>query len=442
MSDTRGGHDQLRRLRLRLTAWYVGTFTAILMFLGGAMFVTLQRQVTGQLDGSLQDAAWELQQTVLLGVKERRSAENAADALGALRIPDRMLFLMDPDGKPISPDTASMWIRKNSARSVKTGASFSDHNDTSDAVFRMYADPFSLPGGRRLVAVAIADKVEMEDRYAEIIAAFSGAAILALLLVAIGGWFLMRKSTEPVERSMEHMRRFMADAAHELRTPLTVVRARAEVALQNPRDSATYEVALKGIAAETKRVGRIVEDLLTLSRADAGERPVRRNPVYLDDVAVEAANAASVIATQHGIALRVGKFEEALVLGDPELLHQLVMILLDNAIKYSNEGGSIILSVGMVQGEAVVEVEDNGIGIDQAQIAHVFERFFRVDPARFRGASPIDVSGGQGAGLGLSIAEWIARAHGGNITVRSVMGAGSQFVFSMPGSKIFPHRRM
>src|SRR5438477_17645 len=126
---------------------------------------------------------------------------------------------------------------------------------------------------RPLVAIVVGNNVELQDRYAALIAAFGGAGLAALLLVAAGGWLLVRKSTAPVEATIEHMRRFMADAAHELRTPLTVLRSRAEVTLQQPRDAATYVAALGGIEREAKRLGSIVEDLLILARADAGERP-------------------------------------------------------------------------------------------------------------------------------------------------------------------------
>src|SRR6185437_6804768 len=112
---------------------------------------------------------------------------------------------------------------------------------------------------------AVADKVELEDRYASLIATFGAAAAAALLLVVAGGWFLVRKSTAPVERTIEHMRRFMADAAHELRTPLTVVRSRADVALQQPRSPAEYAEALRGIERESRRLGSIVDDLLILA---------------------------------------------------------------------------------------------------------------------------------------------------------------------------------
>src|SRR5439155_770150 len=132
---------------------------------------------------------------------------------------------------------------------------------------------------------------ELEDEYTSLIETFAAAALAALLLVAGGGYLLIRKSTAPVERSMDQMRRFMADAAHELRTPITILRTRAEVALEQDREAARDAGTLRAVEREAARLGEIVRNLLTLARADAGERPVARLPLYLDDVAAEAVDA-------------------------------------------------------------------------------------------------------------------------------------------------------
>jgi signal transduction histidine kinase len=274
-----------------------------------------------------------------------------------------------------------------------------------------------------MVAVAVADKVELEDRYASLIATFGAAAAAALLLVVAGGSFLVRKSTAPVERTIEHMRRFMADAAHELRTPLTVLRSRAEVALLQAREPEEYQEALRGIEREAHRLGSIVEDLLTLARADAGERPLARERVYLDDLTLDAAGAARVVAQAKGVSLELDEFDEALVEGDPTLLRQLVMILLDNAVKFTGRGGRVRVRVGAPSERPTLVVEDTGVGIAPDQLPHVFERFYRGDPARSRSANG---HGADGAGLGLSIAKWIADTHHAEIALASEPGAGTR----------------
>ncbi|MEI2719043.1 MAG: ATP-binding protein [Gemmatimonadales bacterium] len=194
---------------------------------------------------------------------------------------------------------------------------------------------------------------------------------------------------------MEQTRRFMADAAHELRTPLSVLRARAEVALQQPRDVPAYVAALRGIDAESQHLGRIVQDLLTLARADAGERPVEQRRLFLDDLVLDAAEAARVIANGRGVSVAVGAFEECAVVGDPHLLRQLAMILLDNAVKFTPAGGAVTVSVGAVGGLAALTVRDTGIGIPADQLPHIFDRFYRGDQARTR---VLAESGGAGLG--------------------------------------------
>src|SRR5438067_2231631 len=213
-----------------------------------------------------------------------------------------------------------------------------------------------------------------------------------------------------------------AEPAHELRTPLTVLRSRAEVALQQPRPAGDYQEALLGIEREAKRLGSIVEDLLILARADAGERPIARERVYLDDLTLDAAGAARVVALAKGVTVEVEEFDEAPVQGDPTLLRQMVMILLDNAVKFTASGGRVRVRVGTPAERPTVVVEDTGVGIAPDQLPHVFERFYRGDPARSRG------NGGapDGAGLGLSIAKWIADAHGAEIALASELGEGTR----------------
>ena len=225
-----------------------------------------------------------------------------------------------------------------------------------------------------------------------------------------------------MQATFGRMRRFMADAAHELRTPVAVVRARAEVALQRPREPADYVVALEGIAGEARRLGNIVGDLLTLARADAGEWPRARVRFFLDDVVLDAATAARTLAAVKGVRVDVDALEEAPVVGDAALMRQLVMILLDNAVKFTPGGGDVRVAVERRDDVAALVVEDSGPGIPADVLPHVFERFFRGDEARTRT---------RGAGLGLSIARWIATSHGGELTIASP-GRGTRATLVLP----------
>jgi signal transduction histidine kinase len=264
--------------------------------------------------------------------------------------------------------------------------------------------------------------VELTDRFAALIAAFGGAAIAAVVLVLAGGYFLVRKSTDPVERSMEHTRQFMADAAHELRTPIAVLRTRAEVALQAPRTPEGYVSALRGMGHEAQRLGRVVDDLLTLARADAGERPVQRERFFLDDVVIDAALSVRTLAQAADVALLVDEFEETPLVGDAGLVRELAVVLLDNAVKFTPPGGSVRVRV-QPEPQPTLTVEDSGCGIEADQLPRVFERFYRGDRSRSRAG---------GAGLGLSIASWIASAHGARVTLASEPGSGTRAVVVFP----------
>lgn len=414
------GVRSLNGLRLRLTAWYVATLLVILFVLGSGLFAIITERFDSDLDASLRVTSRLL------------ASEATAHGLqsGARNIiaPGRDLIVFDSAGHPMGQSSVEPWVSGFAVAARTTGGGSSSHESADGVQLRAYAQPFVGGDGRRYVAVALADEVEVEDKYTALIVLFGAAALTALVLVALGGWLVAGKSTKPVEGAIAHMRQFMADAAHELRTPITVVRSRAEIALQRPRDASEYETALRGIEREAERVGRIVEDLLMLARADAGERPIERQRVFLDDIVADAVEAARNLAVLKHVSIEVHEFAEAAVTGDATLLRQLVLILLDNAIKFTPESGAVLVGVGVSNGSAVLTVEDSGIGISADQLPHVFDRFFRGDVARTRGAA----SASQGAGLGLSIAEWIAKEHGASIRITSQLALGTRVTVNFP----------
>lgn len=399
----------LGRLRVRLTLWYAATFTLILVLLGAGLFLAIGTQVSRRIDLSLGAAtAAIVRATHVLEVE--RTAGGAADAVEELHIPDRELYLFDANGRAITPPHADAWIA-DAARTAGTSGGIDVQQMTSGRhQLRLHAERFTGQSGTTYVAVAVAERPNLREQYASLIGIFGAAALAALVLVAVGGFLLARQSTLPVERSMEQMRRFMADAAHELRTPVTILRTRTEVALAHPRDPAGDTAAFQAIEREADRLGGIVGDLLTLARADAGERQVVRGSLYLDDLASQAVASVRALAERKGVALVVGSFEEAQILGDAGLVERLMLIVLDNAIKYTPEGGRVQLDVTAGDGKRSVAISDSGIGIPDNQLPRIFERFYRGDSAR---------SHAEGAGLGLPIARWIADLHGARISVAS-----------------------
>ena len=423
-SSSRLGLQRLVRLRLRLTVWYVATFGLIILLLGAGLFLVISYQLSQQLDASLKSATFELERAARIREMEAAGARGRViDAVDELNIPDRILYLLDLRGNPVKPTKVDDWIRQAAKEAAKLGQITVQSDTPDDKTLRLHARRFNLASGKQLVAVAVADQVELEDKYADLITAFAGVAFAALVLVAAGGFLLVRKSTQPIERSILFMRRFMADAAHELRTPITVLRTRAEVALQQPREAANYVSALRGVEVEARRLGGIVDSLLVLARADSGERPLERERLFLDDIAIDAAGAARLVGKQKGVEVSVDEFEEAAVVGDAALIRQLLMILLDNAIKFTDAGGTVRIRVSMHEGAPTFVVEDTGIGIKTDDLSQIFQRFFRGDTARSRT---------DGAGLGLSIASWIAREHGADIAVSSEPGQGTRVVVTFP----------
>jgi signal transduction histidine kinase len=291
--------DNLLRLRRRLTAWYALTLGTIVVLLGAGLFLAIRSQIASQLDASLDAATAAIERATNIREAEEAAASGAVmDAVAELRIPDRDLYLFDKTALPIVPKTAAGPIIDAAASALRDSVAPITLYPPNDHVLRVYARRFASRGHKVYVAVAVADQLELEDQYAALIVAFGAAALVALILVAVGGSFLTRKSIEPIERNLSYMRRFMADAAHELRTPLAVVRSRAEVALASGDDSTRQREALAAIEREAIGLGRIVEDLLLLARSDSGGRPVSMERIFLDDVVSEAVSAAATLASR------------------------------------------------------------------------------------------------------------------------------------------------
>lgn len=414
----------LTRLRLRLTFWYAGVFGLILVLLGGGVFLAVRRQLSRQLDASLRTAVAELRRAARIREVEQAQATGpVVDAVAELRIPDRVLYLFDADARPIVPPQAAPWIVSAAQLAGRAGAANVDFDSPEDHQIRLHAERFTGRTGQRYVAAAVADRVELEDRYASLIEVFAAAALAALLLVAAGGYILVHQSTAPVEESMKQMRRFMADAAHELRTPITILRTRVEVALEQARESSADAATLHAVAQEAERLGAVVGDLLTLARADVGERPMVREAVYLDDLTADAVEGMRTLAARHQVMVQIGSFEEARISGDPTLVRRLLLILLDNAVKFTPAGGRVDVDVRARDGRRSVVITDTGPGIPPELLPRVFERFTRGERARQET---------EGAGLGLAIARWIADQHAATIDLHAMPGAGTRAIVSFP----------
>ena len=221
-----------------------------------------------------------------------------------------------------------------------------------------------------------------------------------------------------LERLFRGQQRFIADISHELRNPLTTIRGNVDLMR---RMNCVDLPSLDAIQVESERMTRMVSDLLLLAQADAG-LPIRRERVELDTLMLQVYRQVRPLA--EGIELVIGAEDQATILGDPDRIKQLLLNLVDNAIKYTPKGGKVTLGLQCVEGWAQLSVADTGLGIPVQDLSHIFERFYRVDKARSRAAG--------GTGLGLSIVEWIVQAHDGKIDVQSEMGKGTTFIVWLP----------
>jgi heavy metal sensor kinase len=224
---------------------------------------------------------------------------------------------------------------------------------------------------------------------------------------------------ERLEGSVKRIRQFTADASHELRTPLAVIKATAELSLRREREPEDYRGALRSIESEAERMTALAESLLTLARADSNEMEMPLAPIDLNETARAAVRQNEALAARKGIRLTAKTNGHApIVSANAMAIERLLLILLDNALKYTPEGGAVIVAAEESPDGGLLSIEDTGAGIAPTDLPHIFERFYRSDPAR---------SAGSGFGLGLSIAQAIAQAHGSNIAVESSPGHGARF---------------
>jgi signal transduction histidine kinase len=248
---------------------------------------------------------------------------------------------------------------------------------------------------------------------------------VALLGAGVGGLFLANRALVPARLAWANQQRFIADAAHELRTPLTLLRADAEVLLRGRKRLVAEDAELlEDIVTEANHMSTIASNLLTLARLDNGTLHREHEVVSLAELAQVVVRRVQALAEQRGITVEVETTHDPYVIGDPLLLEQALMALLDNAIKYNRRGGRVSVRTAAREEQALLEVRDSGVGIAAEHLPHLGERFYRVDKARSREAG--------GTGLGLSIARGIAAAHAGRLSFFSVLEQGTTVTLILP----------
>ncbi|UOF88616.1 cell wall metabolism sensor histidine kinase WalK [Fodinisporobacter ferrooxydans] len=411
------------KTRVRLVLLNAIVFFFILNGFGATLYFYMQYRLYAQVDGHLHDIALRIQHgDVIRGVMDRRNKERDRDSLLVWDVQGNLLQQIPPDAFPIDQIHLfhSQLLHHNSFQTLFLG----------DTPYRVYQ--INLPDREKTIQI-LYDMQYEHDMLESLLFVIAIGAIISVVLAIISGLFLANRALIPIQNSWKKQQQFTADASHELRTPLTVMKLYLERLFRHPDHTVEQESEhISVMIMETKRMIQMVNDLLTLARSDSNEIQLIKQTVHLDATVKRTVNQFQDMAALKSITLETN-IESALEMtGDEERLHQLFVILLDNAVKYTEEYGTITVTckkTGTKHGYLLqVSVQDTGAGIPEQDLPYIFDRFYRGDKARTRKEG--------GTGLGLSIAKWIIDAHDGKIRVESKMGIGTTIIVSFPVKKL------
>jgi signal transduction histidine kinase len=411
MHSAAGIEDRLfTPARIRLTAWYVSVLGAVLVVLGTALYVVVREQLLNSVDDGVKLVAER--------AAEQWANSDTIDAASLSTGPYTVNWTNTPSGV-YTPRGQLHYSPQSMQAAYKNGSDMRSFGHSGDRQ-RVYSVRVSADGRMALIQVARSTEPEHEA-LSKLLAGLLIGGLGGLALAGVGGWWLAGKSLRPVQIAFNRQHAFVSDASHELRTPLAVIRANAEYLQQEQPDNAE----VRDIVGETDRLSSLVDSLLAVARDDNSVR-AGHVPVDLSEVVAATVESMHPLAEDHGVELTHAEPESLIVLGDRDQLRQVLVILLDNAVRYTQEGGRIHVQARPDGREAILTVHDTGIGIPEEALERVFERFYRGDDARNRQSG--------GAGLGLAIARELVTRHEGKISVTSTEGAGSTFEIRLPRS--------
>jgi heavy metal sensor kinase len=455
------------RARTRLTLWYTALLAGSMVILGVLMVWVIHRELWLNFDDMLRARTGAIESDLRhdvgqFGVEDAEEADALGVNLDLVREWDAagQLLYSRTEGRRDQPSADVL-----PAEQARAGEYFSQERLRDGRTVRLLTRAVS-DRGQILGYVQTGQSTEQIERIIGRLQLLGmGGLVIVLGLAAAGGWFLAGRALGPIDRitraaehlsaddlsrrldlalpddelgrlarafdamiarlegAFERQRRFTADASHELRTPLGVIRSQSEVALSRPRSAEYYQRVLGSIRDETGRLARLTESLLVLARADAGHK-MTLEEIDLQHLVAEVGASAAPRARAAGIHLAVHLGDCPLILGDETWLTQLLLNLLDNALRHTPSGGRVALTLSAEWKGAVVRVQDTGEGIAPEHLPRLFERFYRADQSRARSTG--------GAGLGLAICQWIARAHGGDLTIQSRQGVGTTATVRLP----------
>jgi heavy metal sensor kinase len=468
------GPFQIRSLRLQVTAWYLAFFSLLFILFGIFLYGVLSKALEGRLDETLSSQANTAANLFVdeLGEMKGDVPKAAAEAVSEMRLHGSIVAIFDRNrmlaaSAPIPAPGFDAVAAEAVTRTDGDLALPLPHYGKSGARAALHrmAGIETTPGGPYLIlAVESMDSIAASLQVVRRVLFFGLPFLLAL--AGVGGYWLTTRSLAPLswmaeqarkitgsnletrleigdaaqeltvlaasfnellsrlDQSFASMRRFVADASHELRTPISVIRGEADVALSHDRGAAEYQESLAIILDESRRLSRLVDDLLNLARADAGYVRLQPQDFYFNDLLADCCRSVQSLASARKIQLECHSAGDVPFRGDEELLRRLVVNLLDNAIRYTPPGGKVSAALEVEGADVRVRVADNGMGIAPEAALHVFERFYRADKARSREDG--------GFGLGLAIVKWIAESHNGAVELSSELESGSVFTVTLP----------
>ncbi len=451
-----------RSIGIRLTSWYALILVVTFTVAGGGLWLSIRDSIHDRVDEDLRSRVAALQ--TALGNAPAASVNEQLEQLIGLT-PGLQMRIAE-SGRSIGQWPAgAIWSAPppDLARLARDGVT--ETRLVSGRPIRVLTAPLTVDGRLWSVEIgaAIDELYETLDEFAWTVLI---ASPLVLLLASAGGYWVSRRALAPVahvtrmaqaigthnladrlplrgvddeldrlsdtlngmfarlDDAFRRVTQFSADASHELRTPLAIIRTTAEVTRQRPRTEAEYAAALDRILAESERTSQLIDDLLMLARADADVDRMVMEPMDLADAVRDTCDQGRILAGAAGLRFTADLPPACPAVGEPHALRRLFLILVDNAVKYTPDGGAVHVSMAVEDGRAMIEVRDNGVGIAAADAPRIFDRFYRVSADRSRQTG--------GVGLGLAIARWIATCHGGTIVVESEPGAGSAFHVILP----------
>ncbi len=449
-------------LRLRLTIWYTAVLAAVLILFGTIVYTTLNYSLTSEIESTLNRTADEL---LVAG----RTPDDLAITLRALDLTTNVSVQFLNVGGEI------VWVSNNAphiqgpfdaSTLTATENTFTTEQHGNERLRILTVPLVSRPDNEVVAYLQLGATLQIVDFTTRmLLSVLSAGGILALIVAAFIGYIAAGAALQPLDEvtstalqitraddlsrripqlgppagevgklimafnaTLERLdnlfqaqRRFLADVSHELRTPLTGIRGNVDLIRQF---GSADDESLEAIGSEVERMTRMVQDLLLLAQAETGKLPLAQETVELDTLMLEVYRQAKVLANDKMI-IKIGREDQARVVGDRDRLKQVILNLVSNAIEHTPNGGEITLELLCDGAHARLSVCDTGQGISAQDLTHIFERFYRRDPSRTRRS-------GGGAGLGLSIAYWIARSHDGTIEVESQEGQGSTFTIVLP----------